>query len=151
MNTTPNRRKATIILGALLSAGIVLAQSPGSNQAPAANAPQAAPAQPGDSHRTFDPGQQALHLAKRLSLSDDQVAQIKPILADRFQQMQNLRADTSLTQEDRHAKVRAIIEDSNSKIEAILNDTQKQQYEQMLAERRSHQHRQAAAPSQPQA
>ena len=121
------KTKATLILGALLSAGLVLAQSPGSNQAPAANAPQAAPAQPGGSHRTFDPGQQAMHLAKRLSLSDDQVAQIKPILADRFQQMQNLRADTSLTEQDRHAKVRAIIEDSNSKIESVLNDTQKQQ------------------------
>ena len=150
MSATLNRRKATLILGALLSAGIVLAQAPAPNQAPAAT-PQAASAQPGDSHRTFDPGQQALHLAKRLSLSDDQVAQIKPILADRFQQMQNLRADTSLTEQDRHAKVRAIMQDSNSKIESVLNDTQKQQYEQMLAERRSHQHRQAAAPSQPQA
>ena len=150
MSATLNRRKATIILGALLSTGLMLAQSPGSNQAPAANAPQAAPAQPGN-HRTFDPGRQALHLAKRLSLSDDQVAQIKPILADRFQQMQNLRANTSLTAQDRHAKVRAIIEDSNSKIEAVLNDTQKQQFEQMLAQRRSRQHRQAPAPSQPQA
>jgi Spy/CpxP family protein refolding chaperone len=150
MSATLSARKATIILGALLSAGIVLAQAPASNQAPAAT-PQPTPAQPGDSHRTFDPGQQALHLAKRLSLSDDQVAQIKPILADRFQQMQNLRADTSLTEQDRHAKVRAIMQDSNNKIESVLNDTQKQQYEQMLAERRSHQHRQAAAPSQPQA
>ena len=109
MNATRNAKKATIILGALLSTGLVLAQSPGSNQAPAANAPQAAPAQSGGSHRTFDPGQQALHLGKRLSLSDDQVAQIKPILADRFQQVQNLRADTSLSEQDRHAKVRALI------------------------------------------
>ncbi len=143
--------KATIILGALLSAGMVLAQSPGSNQAPAANAPQAAPAQSGDSHRTFDPGRQAMHLGKRLSLTSDQVAQIKPILADRFQQMQNLRADTSLTEQDRHAKARAIMQDSNSKIESVLNDTEKQQYEQMLAERHARQHnRQAPAPSQPQ-
>ncbi len=143
--------KATIILGALLSAGMVLAQAPDANQAPAPGAPQAAPAQPGGSHRTFDPGQQALHLAKRLSLSDDQVAQITPILADRQQKMQNLRADNSLNDQDRHAKARAIIEDSNSKIEAVMTDTQKQQFEQMLAERRSHQHRQAPSPSQPQA
>ena len=79
------------------------------------------------------------------------MAQIKPILADRFQKMQTLRADTSLSQQDRHGKVRAIMQDSNSKIEAVLNDTQKQQFEQMLAQRRSHQHRQAPAPSQPQA
>ena len=142
--------KATIILGALLSAGMLLAQAPDTNQTPAANAPQAAPSQQGNFHRNFDPAQQAAHLSKRLSLSDDQVAQIKPILADRFQQMQNLRADTSLAQQDRHAKARAIMHDSNSKIEAILNDTQKQQFEQMLARRRSHQHRQAPS-SQPQA
>jgi hypothetical protein len=157
MNTTRNARKATLILGALLSTGLLLAQAPGANQTaptsqpPAANARQAAPAQPGNLHRNFDPAKQAVRLSKRLGLSGDQVAQIKPILADRFQQVQNLRADASLTEQDRHAKVRAIIEDSNSKIEAVLSDTQKQQFEQMLAQRRSHQHRQAPAPSQPQA
>ena len=152
MNAIRNAGKATLILGALLSAGLVLAQAPATNQAPAAGAPQAAPAQPGNSHRNFDPNQQAAHLTKRLGLSDDQVAQIKPILADRFQQMQTLRADTSLSEQDRHAKVRAIMQDSNSKIESVLNDTQKQQFEKMQAERRSHQHnRQAPTASQPQA
>ena len=145
-----NTGKATLILGALLSAGLVLAQAPTTNQTPSANAPQAAPAQPG--HRNFDPNQQAAHMGKRLGLSDDQVAQIKPILADRFQQMQTLRADTSLSEQDRHAKFRALMQDSNTKIESVLNDTQKQQFEKMQAERRSHQHnRQAPAASQPQA
>jgi Spy/CpxP family protein refolding chaperone len=145
MNAIRNAGKATLILGALLSAGLVLAQAPATNQAPAAQG------QPGNFHRNFDPNQQAAHLGKRLGLSDAQVAQIKPILADRFQQMQNLRADTSLTEQDRHAKVRTIMQDSNTKIESVLNDTQKQQFEKMQAERRSHQHRQAQAPSQPQA
>jgi len=136
--------KATIILGALLSAGMVLAQSPGSNQAPAANAPA--------QHRTFDPGQQAMHLGQQLGLSSDQVAQITPILADRQQKMQNLRADNSLSEQDRHAKARAIIQDSNSRIEAVMTDTQKQQFEQMLAARRAHQHnRQSQTPQAPQA
>lgn len=151
MTTTCNARKATLILGALLSAGLVLAQVPGINQTPAANAPQATPAQPGNFHRNFDPDRQASHLGKRLGLSDDQVAQIKPILADRFQQMQNLRADTSLSQQDRHAKVRALMQDSNGKIEAVMSDTQKQQFEQMLAQRRAHQRHRAPAASQPQA
>ena len=145
-----NAGKATLILGALLSAGLVLAQAPTANQTPSANAPQAAPAQQG--HRNFDPNQQAAHMSKRLGLSDDQVAQIKPILADRFQQMQTLRADTSLSEQDRHAKFRALMQDSNTKIESVLNDTQKQQFEKMQAERRSHQHnRQEPAASQPQA
>ncbi len=146
MNATRNATKATIVLGALLSAGILLAQAPDATQAPDANAPQAAQTQPGNSHHNFDPSQMAAHLGQRLSLTSDQVAQITPILANRQQQMQSLRADASLTPQDRHAKARAIMQDSNSKIEALLNDTEKQQYEQMLAQRRNHQHRQAQAP-----
>jgi Spy/CpxP family protein refolding chaperone len=145
-----NRTKATIILGALLSASVMFAQAPDSNQAPAANAPQSAPVQPGDQHRHFDPSQFAAHLGKRLNLTSDQVAQITPILSARQQQMQTLRADTSLSVQDRHTKARAIRQDTNSKIEAVLNDQQKQQFEQMLAQRRAHRHHEQQN-SQPQA
>jgi protein CpxP len=140
-----NMTKATIVLGALLSAGILLAQAPDSNQASAANAPQSTQTQSGRHHRNVDPAKQAAHLGKRLGLSSDQVAQLQPILVDRQQQMQGLRADTSLTQQDRHAKAKSIMQDSKSKIEAVLNDTQKQQFEQMLAERRAHHNRQPQA------
>ena len=146
-----NPTKATIILGALLSASVVFAQAPDTNQAPAANAPQATQQQPGNQHRNFSPQQLAAHLGKRLNLTSDQVAQITPILAARQQQMQTLRADASLSQQDRHTKVRAIMQDTNSKIEAVLNDTQKQQFEQMLAERRAHRHNRQPQSSQPQA
>lgn len=137
-----NSSKATVALGVLLSAGMafVFAQAP-ANQS-------AAPSHEGRQHRTFDPGQQAAHLGKRLGLSNDQVAQIQPILADRVQKMQTLRSDTSLSQEDRHTKVQAIMQDTNSKIEALLSDTQKQQFEQMLAQRRSHEHNRQSAPPQ---
>jgi Spy/CpxP family protein refolding chaperone len=148
--TKMNVTKATILLGALLSATIVFAQAPDSNQAPAANAAQAAPSQPGQQHRNFDPSQFAAHLGKRLSLSSDQVAQITPILTARQQQMQTLRADASLTEQDRHAKRHAIMQDTNSKIEAVLTDTQKQQFEQMLAQRHQRHNRQPQS-SQPQA
>jgi hypothetical protein len=145
MKTIRNAGKATLILGALLSAGLVLAQVPATSQAPAMQG------KVGNSHRYLDPDQQAAHLSKRLGLSENQVAQIKPILADRFQQMQTLFANTSLNEQDRHAKVRAIMQDSNTKIEAVLNDTQKQQFEKMQAQRRSHQHQLTPAPTQPQA
>jgi hypothetical protein len=137
--------KATIILGVLLSAGMVLAQAPDNNQATPANAPQLTQSQAGDHHRTFDPNKMAAHMGKRLGLSSDQVAQITPILANRQQQVQSLRADTTLSEQDRHAKVRALAQDTNSKLEALMNDTQKQQFEQMLAERRSHRNRQPQA------
>jgi periplasmic protein CpxP/Spy len=130
-----------MLLGAALSTGVVLAQAPDPSQqatqpqAQQANQPQADQARP---HHAPNPDKQAKHLGKELGLSRDQVAQIKPVLEDRVQQMQALRADTSLSPQDRHAKAHGIVEDSKNKIEAVLNDTQKQQFEQMLQQRRAH-------------
>ncbi len=90
---------------------------------------------------------QARHLAKTLGLSHDQVAQIRPILTNRIQQMQSLRADATLSPQDRREKSRAIMQDSRTRIEAVLNDSQKQQFEQMLAQRRArHRHDESAQP-----
>jgi len=136
-----NLRKATVALGVLLSAGSAFVFA----QAPAAGPSSAAPAQPRE-HRDFDPARQAAHLGDKLGLTGDQVAQIKPILADRSQKMQTLRTDSSLSQDDRHAKAQAIMQDSNSKIEALLTDAQKQQFEQLLAQRHNHQHNRQASP-----
>jgi protein CpxP len=125
-----------MLLGAALSAGIVLAQAPEQNQP--SNAAQSAPTANAGRHHAPNPDRMAKHLGQKLGLSNDQVAQIKPVLESRVQQMQALRADTSLSQQDRRTKARAIMQDSNTKIEAVLNDTQKQQFEQMLQERRAH-------------
>lgn len=137
--------KATILLGALLSAGTLLAQAPDQNQASAANTPETAQTQTGRQHRNFDPAKQAEHLGKRLGLSSDQVAQITPILADRQQQMKSLHADTSLSQQDRREKAKSIMQDSKSKLEAVMTDSQKQQFEQFLAQRRNHHNHQPQA------
>ncbi len=146
-----NATKATILLGTLLSATTMFAQAPDAAQAPAATAPQAAPSQPGNQHRNFDPSQFAARLGQRLNLTSDQVAGITPILTARQQQMQTLRADASLTEQDRHSKAHAIMQDTNTKIEALLTDPQKQQFEQMLAQRRQHRHNHEQPSSQPQA
>lgn len=144
-------RNLALLLGAVLTAGTCFAQQADSAQtapqAPAATAPQSA-AQAAPRH-AMNPDKQAKHLGKQLGLNRDQLAQIKPILADRQQQFQALRADTSLTQQDRRSKMRAIQQDSKTKIEAVLNDTQKQQYEQMLTDRRAHRRNQQQTP-QPQ-
>jgi periplasmic protein CpxP/Spy len=124
-----------MLLGALLSAGVVLAQAPDQTQQP--SAPQAAQNQQGRHHRAPDPDRMAKHLGKKLGLSNEQVAQLKPILEDRQQQMQTLRGDTSLNEQDRHARATGIMQDSKTRIEALLNDTQKQQFEQMLHDRRA--------------
>lgn len=152
--------KATVILGALLSAGMLMAQQGNPTQAPAygdqaapaqAAPAQAAPAQdmsPQPMRPAPNAAKQARHLARTLGLSRDQVAQIRPILAGRIQQMQALRADPSLNPQDRRQRARAIQQDSRAKIEAVLNDTQKQQFEQMLAQRRNR--RNGATPEVPQ-
>lgn len=131
-------RTATLLLTALLSTGALMAQQTATTPDQTSNAPQAGQAQSGEHRHAMNPDKQAKHLAKKLGLSQDQVAQIKPILADRQSQMQSLRADTSLSREDRRTKAQSIQQDSASKIEAVLNDSQKQQFEQMLADRRSH-------------
>jgi Spy/CpxP family protein refolding chaperone len=133
----------SMLLGALLATGVVLAQAP--DQSPQPNAAQATANQQAKPHHEFNPDRQADHLGKKLGLTGDQVAQIKPILEKRQQQMKSLHSDASLAPQDRHAKAQEIMLDSKNKIEAVLNDTQKQQFEQMLQERRAHHN------SQPQA
>ena len=130
----------SMLLGALLTTGMAVAQAP--DQSPQSDAPQATQNQQARPHHEINPDRQADHLGKKLGLTGDQVAQIKPILEARQQQMQSLRSDSSLAPQDRRAKAQEIMQDSNTKIEAVLNDTQKQQFEQMLQERRAHHHAQ---------
>lgn len=70
-------------------------------------------------------------LAAKLDLSDDQKTQIKPIIADRQQKLQELRSDTSTRPMQKMRKMKGIFEDSDKKIKAVLTDQQKQQYTQM--------------------
>jgi hypothetical protein len=125
-----------MLLGAVLATGVALAQAP--DQSQPSSAAQATQPTTGREHKAPNPDRMAKHLGKKLNLSNDQVAQIKPVLADRAQQMQALRSDTTLSQQDRRNKAHQIMQDSNTKIEAVLNDTQKQQFEQMLQDRREH-------------
>ena len=127
--------KTTVLLGALLSAGALIAQQPDTSLSATPAAPQAQ-AQT-SARRAPNPNKQAQRLAKALGLTREQVAQIRPILADRDRQIQQLRADNSLAPADRRAKARALAQDNKAKIEALLNDSQKQQFEQMLADRRN--------------
>jgi periplasmic protein CpxP/Spy len=156
MRRKMQRKYLSIAIGLFLSAGLAIAQAPTQNQpdqpTAAQNAQQplagenAPPAQ-GQRPHAPNPARVAHRLGRQLGLTQDQVAQIQPIIANRQQQMASLRSDTTLTQEDRRAKARSIFEGSRNQIEALLTDTQKQQFEQMLANRRAaHQHN-----SQPQA
>ena len=129
-------RTISMILGAMLATGAALAQAPDQKQpSSTTQATQNDYARP---HHAANPDQMAKHLGKKLNLSNEQVEQIKPVLENRVQKMQALRDDSALSQQDRRTKAHEIMQDSKNKIEAVLNDTQKQQFEEMLQQRRAH-------------
>ena len=74
-----------MLLGAVLSTGVVLAQAPNQNQS--SSAAQATQTDRTRAHHAANPDRMATHLQKKLGLSSDQVNQIKPVLEDRTQKM----------------------------------------------------------------
>jgi hypothetical protein len=153
------RKFLSIAIGLFLSAGLAIAQAPSQNQPdqqPAAQdaqpqqqplAGENAPAmQQGQGQHAHNPARMAHRLGRQLGLTPDQVAQLQPILANRQQQMMSLRSDSTLTEQDRRAKAKSIAEGSRNQIEALLTDTQKQQYEQMLANRHAQRMQHNGAP-----
>jgi periplasmic protein CpxP/Spy len=78
-------------------------------------------------------------LSKRLNLTDDQKAKVKPLLENEFKQMQDLRQNSSLSREDKRAKFREIRESTNSQIRSLLNSDQQKsfdEWQQQMKERR---------------
>ena len=67
-------------------------------------------------------------LGSKLNLSEDQKAQIKPILVDRRQKLAELQSDGSMRRGKKAREMKSIVEESDKKINALLNDDQKKQY-----------------------
>lgn len=88
-------------------------------------------------------------LAQRLSLSEDQKTQLKPIFEERHQKMQALRSSNE-DPEQRRADMKKIMEESDAKIKPILKDDQWQQYQQMEQQMRQRGPRQGPPDRQPQ-
>ena len=135
--------KATVLLAALVTAATLAAQPPSPTQTQqsdtdltATPTPQAASAQNNMRHAP-NPDKQAKRLSKELKLNHDQANQIRPIIADRDQKIEQLRTDPSMAPRERRARLQAIQQDSTARIEALLNDAQKQQYEQLISARRN--------------
>jgi Spy/CpxP family protein refolding chaperone len=70
-------------------------------------------------------------LGSKLNLSDDQKAQITPIIEERRQKLQALRSDTSVRPFPKKRKMKSIFDESDKKIKAVLNDEQRKQYAQI--------------------
>lgn len=91
-------------------------------------------------HREMNADRDLMRMTKRLDLTQDQQTQIKPILEDRDQQLNQLWQDSSISKTDRRAKSKGIRDDARSKIDSILNDEQKAKFDSM-GSRHHHGHR----------
>ena len=144
-----------LAISGLLATGLTLCSAAAFAQQDNAAAPTpdaSAPQQGGGhgqwgGHQHMNPDEQVARMTKRYSLTSDQQAQIKPILANQQQQMQALRQDSSLSREDRMAKVKSIRDDSSAKISALLNDGQKQKFAQDQQRRQERMQEHSAAPA----
>jgi Spy/CpxP family protein refolding chaperone len=74
-------------------------------------------------------------LSRTLNLTDQQKAQIKPILEDQHKQMMSLRQDTSLSPQEKRAKFMEIRSKTLDKIRPILTEEQRATLEQMQKRR----------------
>lgn len=93
----------------------------------------------------LNPDRDLSRMTKHLNLSSDQQSQIRPIIQDRDQQLNQLWQDSSMSRADRKAKSQQIRDDSDAKITPILNDEQKNKYTEMEA-RRHHTRKVEATP-----
>ncbi len=77
---------------------------------------------------------QIKHLSKKLNLTDDQQAKLKPILEDQRKQMEAIHSDSSLSREDRFSKMQALRQSSDAQIKGVLNEEQQKNFDKMRAE-----------------
>jgi protein CpxP len=77
---------------------------------------------------------QIKHLSKKLNLSDDQQAKLKPIFEDQQKQMEQIHNDSSLSREDRFSKMQALRQSSDTQIKGVLNEEQQKSFDKMRAE-----------------
>lgn len=79
---------------------------------------------------------QLKHLTKKLKLSDDQQAKLKPILEDQHKQIDQLRSDSSLSRQDRFSKMQELRQSSDTQIKNVLNEDQQKNFDKMREEQR---------------
>jgi len=130
-----------------------LSELPARAQDPASAPAQDQAAPPNGGHRGAGREEhQVEFLTKKLSLTPDQVTQVKAIDDDSRTQMMALRQDTTTPQADKRAKMMDIHKASQAKIRAVLTDDQKTKYDalqaQMKERRESHDSGQGTPPPQ---
>lgn len=116
----------SLTLGALLAigtAGAALAQD---------NATAPPPDQgQGRGPGRMNPDRQLERMTRELNLTTDQQNQIKPLLVERNQKMQEVFQNQSLSESDRRTQMRTIAEGTRTSIRNLLTDDQKQKFDAM--------------------
>ena len=79
---------------------------------------------------------QIQHLTKKLKLSDDQQAKLKPILEQQNKQMEQIHNDSSLSREERFSKMQGLRQSSDTQIKSVLNEEQQKSFDKMREEQR---------------
>jgi hypothetical protein len=162
--------KRFLITGAMLAAltlmlsFAVIAQVPDSTapaasspQSPSQNQPATSPQdQDGTRNPSATPGQSTTQSAPAqaaednpLGLTEDQKAQLRPIVVEENQQMEAVRNDTSLSDQQKMAKINQIRETASPRIKSILTAQQLQKLAEMQRARQQ-QENQSAPQSNPQ-
>ncbi|MBV9866037.1 MAG: hypothetical protein JO316_11845 [Abitibacteriaceae bacterium] len=85
----------------------------------------------------LSPAQRLEMMAKTLSLTEPQKAQVKTIQDEMMPKMQAIRQNTSLSPEQRRAQMQPLRTEMQTKIKQILTPEQQPKYEAMLAQMRA--------------
>lgn len=101
-----------------LSGTLVFAQQPDASTAPTTTKTH---------QHAHNPQREAARLSKKLNLSSDQTAKLKPILADRDQKIAALKSDTTITPMIAQKQMNAIRQQTRQQLAAILSPDQLQQ------------------------
>jgi protein CpxP len=125
------KRVCGLVFGAMFAftMSVGLAQSTDSDTPPP-------PANGMRGHGPMDPAKQAAHLARRLSLTAEQEAQVASLLTSQEAERKSLEQNQSITHQQFMAQTKAIHEQTKTKIEALLTETQKQEFAQVEAHMR---------------
>jgi periplasmic protein CpxP/Spy len=140
---------ATAVLAAVFGLGLANgnAFAQDAQDAPPPPPPQQSGQQPGEQpgpgagrgmgHRPMESvDDQIKHLNKKLKLTDDQQAKLKPIFEDQHKQMDQLRSDSSLSREDRFSKMQEIRQNSDTQIKSVLTEDQQKNFDKMREEQK---------------
>ncbi len=109
---------SVLALAAFAAAPVLRAEDTPAPSAPAAGAGDHKGARGGS------PEQRLAELTKKLDLTDDQVAKIKPILKDEAEALKALKEDTSVDKEAKRPKMMEIRKSHQDQILAILTPDQ---------------------------